>query len=52
MSQREEMHSTRGRTRLLFEMLRGEVIKDGWRNQNIKEALDLCLLQRNEFIET
>ena len=40
---REEMHSTRGRTRLLFEMLRGEVIEDGWRDENIKEALDLCL---------
>ncbi len=40
---REEMHSTRGRTRLLFEMLRGEVIEDGWRNENVKEALDLCL---------
>ncbi len=40
---REEMHSTRGRTRLLFEMLRGEVIQDGWRDEHIKEALDLCL---------
>jgi FAD/FMN-containing dehydrogenase/Fe-S oxidoreductase len=40
---REEMHSTRGRTRLLFEMLRGDVIEDGWRNENVKEALDLCL---------
>lgn len=40
---REEMHSTRGRTRLLFEMLRGEVIEDGWRNEHVKDALDLCL---------
>ncbi len=40
---REEMHSTRGRTRLLFEMLRGEVIHDGWKDPHIKEALDLCL---------
>jgi Fe-S oxidoreductase len=39
----EEMHSTRGRARLLFEMLRGEVLHDGWRNQSVKEALDLCL---------
>ncbi|MGH9618867.1 MAG: FAD-linked oxidase C-terminal domain-containing protein, partial [Bryobacteraceae bacterium] len=38
---REEMHSTRGRTRLLFEMLRGEVIQDGWKDPHIKEALDL-----------
>lgn len=40
---REEMHSTRGRTRLLFEMLRGDVIQDGWRDEHVKEALDLCL---------
>lgn len=40
---REEMHSTRGRTRMLFEMLRGEVIQDGWRDEHIKDALDLCL---------
>jgi FAD/FMN-containing dehydrogenase/Fe-S oxidoreductase len=40
---REEQHSTRGRARMLFEMLRGEVIDDGWRDPHIKEALDLCL---------
>jgi FAD/FMN-containing dehydrogenase len=40
---REEMHSTRGRTRLLFEMLRGDVIQDGWKDPYIKDALDLCL---------
>ena len=40
---REEMHCTRGRTRLLFEMLRGEVIQDGWHDPHIKDALDLCL---------
>ncbi|HEX8712653.1 MAG TPA: FAD-linked oxidase C-terminal domain-containing protein, partial [Terracidiphilus sp.] len=40
---RDEMHTTRGRTRLLFEMLRGEVIHDGWRDEHIHEALDLCL---------
>ena len=40
---REEEHSTRGRARLLFEMLRGEVDADGWRDRHIKEALDLCL---------
>jgi FAD/FMN-containing dehydrogenase/Fe-S oxidoreductase len=40
---REEMHSTRGRTRLLFEMLRGEVIQDGWQSEHVKDALDLCL---------
>lgn len=40
---REEEHSTRGRARMLFEMLRGEVIGDGWRDPHIKDALDLCL---------
>jgi FAD/FMN-containing dehydrogenase/Fe-S oxidoreductase len=43
MATREEMHSTRGRTRLLFEMLRGEVITDGWQSDEVMEALDLCL---------
>jgi Fe-S oxidoreductase len=40
---REEKHSTRGRARLLFEMLRGEVIKDGWQSKEVSDALDLCL---------
>ena len=40
---REEMHSTRGRARLLFEMLNGEVITDGWQSDEVMEALDLCL---------
>jgi FAD/FMN-containing dehydrogenase/Fe-S oxidoreductase len=43
MVTREEKHATRGRARLLFEMLRGEVIRDGWRSEEVKEALDLCL---------
>ena len=43
MVTREEMHSTRGRTHLLWEMLHGDVIRDGWRDEHIKEALDLCL---------
>ena len=43
MVTREEMHSTRGRSRLLFEMLNGDVLKDGWKDEHVKEALDLCL---------
>jgi FAD/FMN-containing dehydrogenase/Fe-S oxidoreductase len=43
MVTRDEKHSTRGRAHLLWEMLNGDVIKDGWRNENVKEALDLCL---------
>ena len=43
MVTREEMHSTRGRTHLLWEMLHGDVIRDGWHDEHVKEALDLCL---------
>jgi FAD/FMN-containing dehydrogenase/Fe-S oxidoreductase len=43
MATREEKHSTRGRAHLLWEMLQGDVITDGWRNEEVKEALDLCL---------
>ena len=39
----EERHSTRGRARLLFEMLRGDALPDGWESEAVKEALDLCL---------
>ncbi|MCI0602913.1 FAD-binding protein [bacterium] len=40
---REEMHSTRGRARILFEMLNGETVRDGWKSEEVKEALSLCL---------
>ncbi|MYX30451.1 FAD-binding protein [Streptomyces sp. SID8381] len=43
---KEEEHSTRGRARLLFEMLDGHAdstITDGWRSTEVKDALDLCL---------
>jgi FAD/FMN-containing dehydrogenase/Fe-S oxidoreductase len=43
MATREEKHSTRGRAHLLWEMLQGNVIRDGWQNLEVKEALDLCL---------
>ncbi|AGP57077.1 dimethylmenaquinone methyltransferase [Streptomyces rapamycinicus NRRL 5491] len=39
----EEKHSTRGRARLLHEMLAGEVVQDGWRSEEVRDALDLCL---------
>ncbi|MFG2357077.1 FAD-binding and (Fe-S)-binding domain-containing protein [Streptomyces sp. NPDC048521] len=42
----EEEHSTRGRARLLFEMLNGHAdsaVKDGWRSTAVHDALDLCL---------
>src|ERR1051325_322892 len=43
MVTREEEHSTRCRARLLFEMFEGEVIPNDWRNEAVKDALDLCL---------
>ncbi|MFJ3288839.1 FAD-binding and (Fe-S)-binding domain-containing protein [Streptomyces sp. NPDC086669] len=38
-----EEHSTRGRARLLHEMLAGELVTDGWRSDEVRDALDLCL---------
>ena len=39
----EEQHSTRGRSRLLFEMMQGRELAEQWRSQPVREALDLCL---------
>ncbi|GAA3481975.1 FAD-binding and (Fe-S)-binding domain-containing protein [Streptomyces yanii] len=42
----EEEHSTRGRARLLFEMLGGHQdtpVTEGWRSTEVRDALDLCL---------
>ncbi len=43
MVTREEMHSTRGRARLLFELTTGKTIRDRWKDKTVKESLDLCL---------
>src|ERR1051326_515874 len=43
MATHEEMHTTRGRARLLFEMLQGSPLRHRWRNKTVHEALDLCL---------
>lgn len=40
---REEKYTTRGRARLLFEMLEGNVVTDGWQSKEVYDALDLCL---------
>jgi FAD/FMN-containing dehydrogenase/Fe-S oxidoreductase len=40
---KDERHSTRGRSRVLFEMLDGHLSGDGWRSKDVHEALDLCL---------
>src|SRR6267378_2600912 len=39
----EEEHSTRGRAHMLFELLQGEVIRSGWEDERVKDALELCL---------
>ncbi|HEX5058273.1 MAG TPA: (Fe-S)-binding protein, partial [Kofleriaceae bacterium] len=43
MATLDERHSTRGRAHLLFEMMNADVITDGWRSEEVREALDLCL---------
>jgi FAD/FMN-containing dehydrogenase/Fe-S oxidoreductase len=40
---RDERHSTRGRAKLLVELFQGEVTPDSWRNEDVRDALDLCL---------
>ena len=39
----DERDTTRGRAHQLWEMLNGDVISNGWRDENVKRALDLCL---------
>lgn len=43
MATREEEHSTRGRAHMLFEMLQGDVVTHGWKDEKVKKSLDLCL---------
>jgi FAD/FMN-containing dehydrogenase/Fe-S oxidoreductase len=43
MATQEEEHSTRGRAHMLFELLQGEVLQDGWNDEHVKNSLDLCL---------
>jgi Fe-S oxidoreductase len=43
MVTREEQHSTRGRAHLLFELVQRGPLERGWRDEHVKEALDLCL---------
>ncbi len=39
----EEQHSTRGRARLLWEMLNGSLQSEGFQSESVHQALDLCL---------
>jgi FAD/FMN-containing dehydrogenase/Fe-S oxidoreductase len=43
MATGEELHSTRGRAHLLWELMQGEALQDQWQNEQVKESLDLCL---------
>jgi|tagenome__1003787_1003787.scaffolds.fasta_scaffold20985965_3 FAD/FMN-containing dehydrogenase/Fe-S oxidoreductase len=43
MATREEQYTTRGRARLLYEMLQGDIVQDGWQSDAVMDALDLCL---------
>ncbi len=40
---RDEKDSTRGRARVLQEMIDGRLVKSGWRSAEVHQALDLCL---------
>lgn len=40
---RDELHTTRGRAHMLFEMFRGDFIRDGWNSKEVFEALEFCL---------
>lgn len=43
MATMNEAYSTRGRSRLLWEMLQGDEVQDGWRSTAVHDALDFCL---------
>jgi FAD/FMN-containing dehydrogenase/Fe-S oxidoreductase len=43
MATREEIHSTRGRARILFEALTTDLIPAGFADDSVRDALDLCL---------
>jgi len=43
LATREEKDSTRGRARVLQEMINGSAVTRGWRSPEVHEALDLCL---------
>jgi FAD/FMN-containing dehydrogenase/Fe-S oxidoreductase len=43
MATGEELHSTRGRAHMLWELMQGEVLPGKWENEQVLESLDLCL---------
>ncbi|SMX86457.1 FAD-binding and (Fe-S)-binding domain-containing protein [Brevibacterium antiquum] len=40
---RDERHSTRGRARVLQEMVSGDLLDSSWQSPEVADALDLCL---------
>ena len=43
---RNEKDSTRGRARVLQEMVDGRLVRDGWRSPEVHEALDRSVVRR------
>ncbi len=43
LATKDEKDSTRGRARVLQEMANGSLVTDGWKSDEVHEALDLCL---------
>jgi FAD/FMN-containing dehydrogenase/Fe-S oxidoreductase len=43
LATRDEKDSTRGRARVLQEMINGSLVSNGWRSPEVHAALDLCL---------
>jgi len=43
LATRDEKDSTRGRARVLQEMVNGTLVEGGWRSPEVRDALDLCL---------
>ena len=43
LATRDERDSTRGRARVLQEMVNGSLVTDGWRSPEVQESLELCL---------
>ena len=43
LATQDEEHTTRGRSRILYEMLEGDTVTDGFRSEEVHDALDLCL---------
>ena len=39
----EEEHGTRGRAHMMFELLQGEIVNGGWKDEHVKDSLELCL---------